>query len=47
MLEKIVILGVKIDDIGLDQTLLEIKRALVNRSQITVFTPNPEICLKA
>jgi N-acetylglucosaminyldiphosphoundecaprenol N-acetyl-beta-D-mannosaminyltransferase len=45
--DKTIILGVKIDDLTLETVLNRIAGFLESETQHTVFTPNPEICLKA
>ena len=44
---KALILGVSIDNISLDETMTAVERFLLSKSQHKIFTPNPEICLKA
>lgn len=43
----IIVLGVRIDDISKHEILEQIKKFLGTQKQALVFTPNPEICLKA
>ena len=45
--DKPIILGVKIDDLPLPKILAQIDGFLDSDTQHKVFTPNPEICLKA
>lgn len=44
---KIIILGVKIDDFSQDFVLKKCQSFLADGRQHKIFTPNPEICLKA
>ncbi|MBI5077258.1 hypothetical protein HZB94_02670 [Candidatus Falkowbacteria bacterium] len=44
---KVIILGVKIDDISMDEAERKAEQFLCSAGQHQIFTPNPEICLKA
>lgn len=44
---KSIILGVKIDDQPIDFFINQIDTAIKNNKQLKIYTPNPEICLKA
>jgi N-acetylglucosaminyldiphosphoundecaprenol N-acetyl-beta-D-mannosaminyltransferase len=44
---KSIILGVKIDDRPLSFVMQKIDRAMNSDEQLKIYTPNPEICLKA
>jgi N-acetylglucosaminyldiphosphoundecaprenol N-acetyl-beta-D-mannosaminyltransferase len=42
-----IILGVQIDDLSLDKVMAKVDDFLRSDKQARIFTPNPEICLKA
>ena len=44
---KAIILGVPIDDQPLSYFVEKIKQAISNNKQFKIYTPNPEICLRA
>jgi len=44
---KTIILGVQIDDLSLTQVMEKVDHFLHSEKQMRIFTPNPEICLKA
>ncbi len=46
-MRKLFILGTKINDISLDETIQEIQNLLKSQNKGFIVTPNPEICLKA
>lgn len=44
---KVIILGVIIDDVSIDKAIKKAEQFLCSSGQYQIFTPNPEICLKA
>ena len=46
-MQKLFILGTKINDISLDESITEIQKLLKQQNKGFIVTPNPEICLKA